>query len=106
MYRASAFALGLATTLAALGVASSLLGRTYGQYSSGLPIAVSAVAMLMGLNLLEVVQLRLPSLNLDTRDFKAPPSVQVPAGPHALHSWVDVVLKHMGAALIQNAVEH
>ncbi|KAK9790105.1 hypothetical protein WJX73_005907 [Symbiochloris irregularis] len=74
--RATAFALGLATTLAALGVASSLLGKTYGQYGSGLPIAVSAVAILMGLNLLELLPLQLPSLNIDTREFEAPPSVQ------------------------------
>ena len=32
--RASAFALGLATTLALLGVGSSLVGRTYGQAST------------------------------------------------------------------------
>ena len=75
--RATAFALGLATTLAALGVASSLLGRAYGQYGSGLPVAVSAVAILMGLNLLEVLPLRLPSLDIDTRQLRLAPSVQV-----------------------------
>jgi cytochrome c-type biogenesis protein len=52
--QAAAFSLGLATTLAALGVASSALGKAYGQYGDGLPIAVSLVAILMGLNLLQV----------------------------------------------------
>lgn len=52
--QAAAFSLGLATTLAALGVASSALGRAYGQMGEGLPIGVSIVAILMGLNLLEV----------------------------------------------------
>lgn len=65
-------------------MASSLLGKTYGQYGSGLPIAVSAVAILMGLNLLEVLPLQLPSLNVDTREFKAPPSVQVCVDVHVL----------------------
>ena len=75
--RAAAFAFGLATMLALLGVGSSLLGRTYGQFGSGAPIAVSLVAILMGLNLLEVVQLRLPSLDVDVRQLSAPPLVQV-----------------------------
>lgn len=48
------FSAGLATTLAALGVFSTTLGRAYGQIGSGLPVAVSVVAVLMGMNLLEV----------------------------------------------------
>ena len=49
------FSLGLATTLAALGLVSSYLGRAYGQgLGDGLPLLVSALAILMGLNLLEV----------------------------------------------------
>ena len=52
--QALAFSFGLATTLAALGVASSFLGRAYGQIGDGLPIAVGLVAVIMGLNLLEV----------------------------------------------------
>lgn len=55
------FALGLATTLAALGVAAAVIGRVYGQVGWGLPIIVSAIAILMGLNLLEALPLRLPS---------------------------------------------
>ena len=75
--RATAFAFGLATMLALLGVASSLLGRTYGQFGQGLPVAVSLVAIAMGLNLLEVLPLRLPSLDVDVRQLSAPPLLQV-----------------------------
>ncbi|MBD3881467.1 sulfite exporter TauE/SafE family protein [Phormidium tenue FACHB-886] len=55
------FALGLATTLAALGILAAIAGRIYGQVGLGLPIAVSLIAILMGLNLLELLPLRLPS---------------------------------------------
>jgi cytochrome c-type biogenesis protein len=55
------FSLGLATTLAALGILAAGVGRVYGQIGSGLPIFVSAIAILMGLNLLEALPLRLPS---------------------------------------------
>lgn len=54
------FALGLATTLAGLGIVAATLGRIYGQVGVGLPIFVSLVAILMGLNLLELVPLRFP----------------------------------------------
>lgn len=49
-----AFALGLATTLALLGVGASFAGKAYGQIGQGLPVAASALAVIMGLNLLEV----------------------------------------------------
>ena len=52
--QATSFSLGLATTLALLGVASSLLGKTYGQLGSGFPIAAGLLAIVMGLNLLQV----------------------------------------------------
>jgi len=55
------FALGLATTLAGLGIAAAVVGKVYGQVGIGLPIIVSLVAILMGLNLLEALPLRLPS---------------------------------------------
>ncbi len=58
------FAVGLATTLAGLGLAASSLGWVYGQIGIGLPIIVSAIAILMGLNLLEALPLPpLPSFN-------------------------------------------
>lgn len=49
-----AFALGLATTLALLGVAASFAGKAYGQIGQGLPLGASCLAIVMGLNLLEV----------------------------------------------------
>ncbi|CAM8999572.1 unnamed protein product [Rhodiola kirilowii] len=76
------FALGLATTLAVLllGVAASVAGKAYGQVGQGLPIAASALAVVMGLNLLEVIEVQLPSFfnNFDPRAAAAnfPPSVQ------------------------------
>lgn len=55
------FALGLATTLAALGILAASVGRVYGQVGVGLPIIVSLIAIIMGLNLLEALPLQLPS---------------------------------------------
>lgn len=57
------FSLGLATTLAALGIAAATLGKVYGQVGIGLPILVSAIAILMGLNLLEALPIQLPSFD-------------------------------------------
>lgn len=64
-----AFALGLATTLALLGIGASFAGKAYGQIGKGLPLAASSLAILMGLNLLEVIELKLPSFfnNFDPR---------------------------------------
>ena len=56
------FACGLATTLAALGILAASVGKVYGQIGTGLPILVSLVAILMGLNLLEILPLQLPNL--------------------------------------------
>jgi cytochrome c-type biogenesis protein len=61
--RAGAFALGLATTLAILGLFAGLFGYVYGQVAVGLPIVVSLVAIFMGLNLLGALPLSLPTLN-------------------------------------------
>jgi len=55
------FSLGLATTLAGLGIFASVLGKVYGQVGIGLPIIVSIIAILMGLNLLEALPLQFPS---------------------------------------------
>ncbi|HAG82017.1 MAG TPA: cytochrome C biogenesis protein [Cyanobacteria bacterium UBA12227] len=55
------FALGLATTLAGLGIVAASVGRVYGQVGLGLPIVVSLIAIIMGLNLLEALPLQLPS---------------------------------------------
>ncbi|KAK9938247.1 hypothetical protein M0R45_014999 [Rubus argutus] len=75
-----AFSLGLATTLALLGIAASFAGKAYGQTGQGLPVAASGLAIVMGLNLLEIIELRLPSFfdNFDPRAAAAnfPSSVQ------------------------------
>jgi cytochrome c-type biogenesis protein len=55
------FALGLATTMAGLGIVAASLGKVYGQIGVGLPLLVSAIAILMGLNQLELLQIRLPN---------------------------------------------
>ncbi|HEY9769923.1 MAG TPA: cytochrome c biogenesis protein CcdA [Coleofasciculaceae cyanobacterium] len=60
--QSSWFALGLATTLAILGIVATTIGKVYGQIGVGLPIVVSLVAIAMGLNLLEILPLRFPSL--------------------------------------------
>ncbi len=64
------FAAGLATTLAGLGIIAAGFGRVYGQVGWGLPIIVSIIAILMGLNLLELISLRFPSLG--ATDWIAP----------------------------------
>lgn len=56
------FSLGLATTLAALGIFAASVGRIYGQVGVGLPIVVSLIAIVMGLNLLELLPLSFPTL--------------------------------------------
>ena len=56
------FALGLATTLAGLGIIATSIGKVYGQIGIGLPIFVSLIAIVMGLNLLELLPLRFPNL--------------------------------------------
>jgi cytochrome c-type biogenesis protein len=55
------FALGLATTLALMGIVAGIVGKVYGQVGFGLPIIVSIIAILLGLNLLELLPLQLPS---------------------------------------------
>lgn len=62
LWNSLSFSLGLATTLAGMGILAAGLGRIYGQLGLGLPIAVSLIAIVMGLNLLEVIPLRFPSL--------------------------------------------
>ncbi|WOK96804.1 cytochrome c-type biogenesis ccda-like chloroplastic protein 1 [Canna indica] len=61
IWNSVSFSLGLATTLAILGIGASFAGKAYGQIGQGLPLAASGIAIVMGLNLLEVVELQLPS---------------------------------------------
>ncbi len=71
------FALGLATTLAGLGIVAAGFGKVYGQVGIGLPIIVSVIAILMGLNLLEALPLQLPSFGgTDWISAELPPGVR------------------------------
>ncbi|MEN9231740.1 MAG: cytochrome c biogenesis protein CcdA [Thermostichus sp. DG02_5_bins_236] len=54
------FAVGVAFTLTLLGLGAALLGRVYGQTGSFWPYVMGVMAILMGLNLLEVLPLRFP----------------------------------------------
>jgi cytochrome c-type biogenesis protein len=55
------FTLGLATTLAVLGLIAAGFGKIYGQVGWGLPVIVSILAIVMGLNLLQIIQIPLPA---------------------------------------------
>lgn len=57
------FSLGLATTLAGLGIVAAFVGQVYGKIGIGLPIIVSIIAIIMGLNLLEALPLSFPSFS-------------------------------------------
>ena len=75
--QSSWFALGLATTLAGLGILAATLGKVYGQIGIGLPIFVSLISILMGLNLLELIPLQFPSLgNTDWIKNDFPPAIR------------------------------
>jgi len=77
------FSLGLATTLAGLGIVAALVGQVYGQVGIGLPIIVSIVAILMGLNLLEALPSSYHPLRVGV-DFK-----DLPKGVRS-SDWADV----------------
>jgi cytochrome c-type biogenesis protein len=71
------FSLGLATTLAVMGIFAAGFGKVYGQVGIGLPIIVSILAILMGLNLLEALPLQLPSFGgTDWISQDLPPGVR------------------------------
>ncbi|CCH66389.1 Cytochrome c-type biogenesis protein CcdA (DsbD analog) [Richelia intracellularis HH01] len=71
------FAFGLATTMAGLGIAAAAIGKVYGQIGIGLPIIVSIIAILMGLNLLEALPLKMPNLGgIDWISQELPPEVR------------------------------
>ncbi|MGC4067175.1 MAG: cytochrome c biogenesis protein CcdA [Polyangiaceae bacterium] len=56
------FVLGLSATFTALGMVASLAGKLYGEVSVGWNWVVAAVCLLMGLHLMEVVTVPVPSL--------------------------------------------
>jgi len=59
--RSLSFCGGIVAALVLLGLASGWLGRLYGQVPGLIPSLVAALAVLMGLNLLGLLPLRLPS---------------------------------------------
>ncbi|NJN37622.1 MAG: cytochrome c biogenesis protein CcdA [Acaryochloridaceae cyanobacterium CSU_3_4] len=71
------FCLGLAMTLAGLGIGAALVGKVYGQVGVGLAIGVSLMAIIMGLNLLEALPLQLPSFSgIDLISPRLPKSIR------------------------------
>ncbi len=59
--RSLSFAAGIVASLVLLGGASSLLGRLYGQVPGVVPTVVAVLAVVMGLNLLGLLRIPLPS---------------------------------------------
>jgi cytochrome c-type biogenesis protein len=55
------FCLGFAIALTGFGLAAALLGKIYGQTAWGWSVVMGIVAIAMGLQLLEVISLRMPS---------------------------------------------
>ena len=59
--RSLSFCSGIVGSLVLLGLASGALGRIYGQVPGLIPTVVAVLALLMGLNLLGLLPLQLPS---------------------------------------------
>ena len=59
--RSLSFVAGIIVSLVGLGLSSALLGRIYGQVPGLVPVLVAVLAVVMGLQLLGVVRLRLPT---------------------------------------------
>ncbi len=59
--RSLAFCSGIVLSLVLLGSISGLLGRIYGQVPSLIPTLAALIAILMGLNLLGILRIQLPS---------------------------------------------
>jgi len=62
LVKATAFVLGVATTLSVIGLFSSLAGAIAFQYRGYLNLAIGGLILIMGLSLLELISLNLPSL--------------------------------------------
>jgi cytochrome c-type biogenesis protein len=59
--RSVSFAGGIVTSMVLLGLASGLMGRLYGRLPQQIPLLVAVVAVVMGLNLLGLLRIPLPS---------------------------------------------
>lgn len=57
-----AFVLGLSVTFALLGILAALLGQIFGQIGQGWYYIIAAVAIIMGLHLLGVINISFPTL--------------------------------------------
>lgn len=81
LFRAGMFTVGLATSLSVLGLSATLAGKLFGSAGAGalgaaLPLTASGVAIVMGLNLLDLINLKLPSFEATMQLDKFPPSLQ------------------------------
>lgn len=81
LFRAGMFTVGLATSLSVLGLSATLAGKLFGSAGAGalgaaLPLTASVVAIAMGLNLLDLINLKLPSFEATMQLDKFPPSLQ------------------------------
>jgi cytochrome c biogenesis protein CcdA len=81
LFRAGMFTVGLATSLSVLGLSATLAGKLFGSAGAGalgaaLPLTASVVAIVMGLNLLDLINLKLPSFEATMQLDRFPPSLQ------------------------------
>ena len=74
------FTLGLATTLSVLGVTATLLGSGVAGFGlvleKVLPLLAASLAVVMGLNLLELVELQFPSIGESLAIDRVPPALR------------------------------
>ncbi len=68
-FKASAFVLGVATTLSLLGIFSALAGAILIEYRGYVQIAIGVFIVIMGLSLLGVVRLPLPQTHVELPFF-------------------------------------
>ena len=60
-FKTASFCIGIISSLVFLGAISGILGKIYGQLPSFFTTSISIFAILMGLNLLGLIQFRLPN---------------------------------------------
>ncbi len=58
------FVLGMASATAGMGILTAAMGWVFGQFGTPFRLAMAAIPMLMGLNLLGVISLRLPNWHI------------------------------------------
>ena len=75
-FQSAWFALGFATTLTGFGLVAALLGKIYGQTGWIWSVVMGVVAIVMGLQLLEVLPMRLPNWGNIEISSKLPTSLR------------------------------